>query len=91
MDVTTKDKIKALRKLFELNRINILKLLFENETCVCQMVVKLKIKHNLLSHHLKTLIDLGYIENNRNGQHIMYHIVESKRHSITELLDLITT
>jgi len=34
-------------------------LLYKKEdTCVCQMVKKLQLKNNLVSHHLKTLQDL---------------------------------
>lgn len=89
MNEVSKKKIKELQKLLVLNRIRILNLLYQEETCVCQMVDKLGIKHNLISHHLKTLLDMGYLENNRNGQHIIYSLVEDKREIIKAVLILI--
>ncbi len=89
MNGTVKKKIEDLQKLLVLNRIKILDLLYIEDTCVCQMVEKLGMKHNLISHHLKTLLDMGYLRSNRNGQHIMYNLVEEKKEIIGELLTLI--
>ncbi len=89
MNGTVKKKIEDLQKLLVLNRIKILDLLYKEDTCVCQMVEKLGMKHNLISHHLKTLLDMGYLRSNRNGQHIMYNLVEEKKEIIGELLTLI--
>ena len=76
MNGTVKKKIEDLQKLLVLNRIKILDLLYKEDTCVCQMVEKLDMKHNLISHHLKTLLDMGYLKSNRKGQHIMYNLVD---------------
>jgi len=82
-------KIKELGKLLVLNRISILLLLYKQDTCVCEMVEELNLKHNLISHHLKTLQDMGYITSRRNGQHIMYSLCQSKRESVRNLLLLL--
>lgn len=82
-------KIEDLKKVLVLNRIEILKLLLEEETCVCQMVNVLKLKHNLISHHLKVLSDMGFIISRRKGQHITYRVVEKKRNLILEIMKLI--
>lgn len=89
MNGTVKKKIEDLQKLLVLNRIKILDLLYKEDTCVCQMVEKLSKKHNLISHHLKTLLDMGYLKSNRNGQHIMYNLVDDKKEIVGELLTLI--
>lgn len=89
MNGTTKKKIEELQKLLVLNRIKILDLLYKEDTCVCKMVEKLGMKHNLISHHLKTLLDMGYVSSNRNGQHIMYNLVDSKKEIVGDLLTLI--
>jgi len=83
------EKIKEIQKLLVLNRIKILLLLYREDTCVCQMVKQLDLKHNLISHHLKTLQDMGYISSTRNGQHIIYHLEESKRDIIKNLFSIL--
>ena len=89
MDNKEEKRIEEMQKLLVVNRIRILKLLYQEDTCVCQMVEKLDMKHNLISHHLKTLIDLGYLTNNRNGQHIMYSLVKDKKMIVSKLLTII--
>lgn len=89
MSDLNEQEIKNLRKLTAPNRIKILELLYKQDTCVCKMVEKLELKHNLISHHLKILIDMGYLENRRNGQHIMYSLIESKRSFVNKLLALV--
>ena len=82
------EKIRELAKLLVRNRISILLLLYKQDTCVCEMVEKLNLKHSLISHHLKTLQDMGYIKSKRNGQHIMYSLHEPKRISVKNLLQI---
>ena len=89
MKEITEERIKELGKLLVLNRILILLLLYKQDTCVCEMVEELNLKHNLISHHLKTLQDMGYIKSKRNGQHIIYSLQESKRESVKNLLLLL--
>jgi ArsR family transcriptional regulator len=84
------ENIKELEKLLVPNRIQILHLLYKKDTCVCQMVKKLELKHNLISHHLKTLQDMGYISSTKNGQHVMYHLEESKKNIVKNLFKLLT-
>lgn len=84
------ENIKELEKLLVINRILILNLLYKKDTCVCQMVKKLELKHNLISHHLKTLQDMGYISSTKNGQHVMYHLEESKKNIVKNLFKLLS-
>lgn len=86
MEMINEEKIIELQKLLVPNRINILSLLDIKDTCVCEMVKVLKLKHNLVSHHLKTLVESGYLDTTRNGQHIIYGIKESKKEIVHKLL-----
>ncbi len=79
---------KTLQKLLIENRIRILNELIHGETCVCELVEILDIKHNLLSHHLNTLNDLGFAKSNRQGRHIKYSIPEKKKLCVQKILDL---
>lgn len=83
------EKIEEIQKLLVLNRIKILLLLYQKDTCVCQMVKQLDLKHNLISHHLKTLQDMGYISSTKNGKHVIYHLEESKRDIVKNLFSIL--
>lgn len=89
MQEKLKKKTQELKKVLDINRINILLLLYEKDTCVCQMVKELNIKHNLISHHLKTLQDIKYISSTRNGTHIMYNLNENKRKTVEILFNIL--
>lgn len=89
MSSISKKNIEDIQKLLVLNRIKILDLLYKEDTCVCQMVEKLNMKHNLISHHLKTLLDMNYIKSNKNGQHVIYNLVDGKRETISKLFNLL--
>lgn len=83
------ENIKEIEKLLVLNRIKILSLLYKKDTCVCQIVKILNLKHNLISHHLKILLDMKYVISKKNGQHVIYHLNESKRDIVKNLFKLL--
>ncbi len=89
MNSAIQNKIAELQKLLVLNRIKILNQLAKEDTCVCKMVDKLNMKHNLISHHLKTLLDLGFITSSRNGHHIIYSLDKNKKDIVKKILKLI--
>lgn len=89
MDCYLQEKIENLQSLLVVNRVKILKGLIDKDMCVCKMVEDLGMKHNLLSHHLKTLLDMGYLTNTRKGQHIIYSLVKDKRSEVKNLLNFI--
>lgn len=89
MTKITDKKIKKVKQLLAKNRIKILALLLERDTCVCEMVKALDLKHSLLSHHLKKLLDMEYLTFNKNGQHVIYTLEKSKRKLVQELIDVI--
>lgn len=89
--IRKKETLKAenLKKLLAKVRIKILDILYQEDTCACQIVEKTKLKNNLVSHHLKVLSDMGYIEGKKNGTHVMYNLKPSKRILIKKVLDLV--
>jgi len=91
--MTTKleQNVDRISRLLSINRIRILDYLFHEEACVCEMVKELKIKHNLLSHHLKILVDMGYLDSKRNGQHIIYALNSDKKDFISDLFNIINS
>lgn len=89
MDEKYKQKTVELKRLLQSNRIEILRLLYSKDTCVCKMVKTLNIKHSLISHHLKTLQDMGYVSSKRNGTHIMYHLKENNKKTVKLLTNIL--
>lgn len=84
-----KARIKLIRSLSSPNTIRILDMLYQGSSCACEMVDELEMKHNLLSHHLSKLEDNSLVKSTRNGRHISYEIVDSKRRCIRKILDLV--
>lgn len=84
------NRIEEFQQILVVNRIRILQLLLQDDTCVCQMVQRLQLKHNLISHHLKKLMELGYVKSTRNGQHIIYSLLDAKRKIVAEILHITT-
>lgn len=82
-------KTEEIKGLLQPNRLDILLLLYEQDTCVCQMVKKLKLKHNLISHHLKTLQDMEYVFSKRNGTHMIYSLNEEKKGTVKSLFNIL--
>ncbi|MDD4290371.1 MAG: metalloregulator ArsR/SmtB family transcription factor [Patescibacteria group bacterium] len=56
------DLAKFLRIIGEENRLKILCLLKNGERCVCEILENLDLAQNLISSHLRVLLDFGLIE-----------------------------
>ena len=74
------------RVLAEPNRLRILYLLMQRETCVCELLPELGISQPLLSHHLSVLAESGLIQSRRQAQRIFYSIVPEALGRFKELL-----
>ncbi|MDD5382151.1 MAG: metalloregulator ArsR/SmtB family transcription factor [Candidatus Margulisbacteria bacterium] len=65
---------QALQTISEPNRLKIICLLRRGERCVCQLEEALKIKHNLICHHLKALSGLGLLKSKSRGNFTFYSL-----------------
>jgi ArsR family transcriptional regulator len=63
------------RVLAEPNRLRILYLLMQRETCVCELLPEMGISQPLLSHHLSVLAESGLLQSRRQAQRIFYSVV----------------
>lgn len=63
------DQLEAwLKVLAEPHRLQILALLMEGEQCNCELGERLKMKPNLISHHLSILRQVGLIKEERETE-----------------------
>ncbi|MDD3191595.1 MAG: metalloregulator ArsR/SmtB family transcription factor [Bacilli bacterium] len=69
------------------NRLQIIQLLLQGETCGCTMIHKLSITQPTLSYHLKTLADANIITAHRKGNWKNYHINKEMAKEIISYLE----
>ncbi|MDX9692164.1 MAG: metalloregulator ArsR/SmtB family transcription factor [Acholeplasmataceae bacterium] len=81
-----KDYALLFKALSDENRIKILELLIQGETCGCTLIDKLTIKQPTMSYHLKTLTDAGLTTAYREGNWIKHHVDIQKIDDMIEFL-----
>ncbi len=62
------------RALGDETRLRILHLLVGSEVCVCDLAAQLDVTQPLLSHHLKTLREVGLVRARRDGRWTHYSL-----------------
>ena len=77
-----------LKAIAEPNRLRILCMLSEGCSCVGDISKRLDIPHNLVSFHLKSLLNAGLLERERKGNKSIYSIRDGKRNDVVDILDL---
>ena len=82
------DMLRVFKSLSERTRLRIVRLLLEQDLCVCEMMFVLGLAQSRLSHQLRILRDAGLVEDTRDGQWIIYRIPPRARAVIAPLLEL---
>ena len=72
----TLETVELLKVIAEENRLRILCILKKNEQCVCKIIENLGISQSLVSHHLKTMKDVGLIKDDKRGLWVYYSLTE---------------
>lgn len=83
------NSIKILNAVTEPNRLRILCILSKIDICVCDLAQRLNVSHNLISHHLKILYDVGVLDKRRKGNKFFYFIKEDLKPRIKHLFDFV--
>lgn len=79
------DKASIVLKLLgDKTRLSMMKMLENNECCVCEFVELFSISQSAISQHLRKLRDVGLVKENRKGQWIFYSI--NKENEAYELI-----
>lgn len=64
--------------LSDKNRLSVFVILTYGEFSVSEIFNCLKLKQNLISHHLKFLLNNGFVKNKRAGRKILYSLNKKK-------------
>ena len=94
LDEKTLNKISALYKILaDSTRLKIIDLLSQNELCVCDIAVLLKMTKSAVSHQLKRLRDLNMVKTRREGKEVFYtlgnmHLAKLVKESLNSIDDL---
>lgn len=59
--IKTEEVIKISKALSDKNRVEIIKLLSDEELCACKLLEHFEIKQPTLSHHMKLLAETGLV------------------------------
>lgn len=68
----TPDSAQGFRALADPTRLQVLEMVANGERCVCELTAALDIPQPLLSHHLKTLREAGFISARKEGRWMYY-------------------
>jgi len=85
-----RELIKVFKALSDETRIRMLKLLFEGELCVCDIMQAMEISQSRASRNLGILKDAGLLNDRRDGQWVHYSLNKqsaAKYSGLFELLD----
>ena len=79
--------VETLKFLGDKNRLRILQILAQRESCVCELVEQIDMTQPLISYHLRRLREAGLVRTRRKAQWIYYSIEPNAwRALITPLL-----
>ena len=62
------DEVLICKALGDPNRMEIVKMLSDQEKCGCKLLEKFDITQPTLSHHMKILVDSGLVKDRKEGK-----------------------
>ena len=66
--------VETLKFLSDGNRLRILRILSQRESCVCELIDQIGLTQPLVSYHLRRLRDAGLVRTRRKAQWVYYSI-----------------
>jgi ArsR family transcriptional regulator len=79
----------ALKALGDPTRLRLLSLVAahkDGEVCVCDLTEEVGLQQSTISHHLKILVDAGYLTRDKRGTWGYYRLVPGSLDSVAKLL-----
>jgi len=83
--------IKMFKALSDETRLRMLKLLFDGELCVCEIMQAMEISQSRASRNLGILKDAGLLKDRRDGQWVHYSLSEQALAQFPQLLELLSS
>jgi ArsR family transcriptional regulator len=80
---------EALKFLSDRNRLQILTILMQQETCVCDLIDALGLPQPLISYHLSKLRKAGLVHTRREAQWIYYSLDPAAWEALTSPIDAV--
>jgi ArsR family transcriptional regulator len=80
---------RSLKALADPTRIRLLSMVAaheDGEACVCDLTEPLDLSQPTVSHHLKLLVDAGYLTRSKRGTWAYYRLVPDALNTVAELL-----
>ncbi|MDD3303273.1 MAG: metalloregulator ArsR/SmtB family transcription factor [Candidatus Gracilibacteria bacterium] len=82
--------LETFNLLGESNKLNIFIMLEkEKELCICEIIKKLNIKQNMVSHHVSILKRAGILKSRKDGTKVFYSIDEDMYNKIKSNINLL--
>jgi ArsR family transcriptional regulator len=81
-------KLKALADPTRLRLVSIVAASESEEACVCDLIEPVGLSQPTVSHHLKILMDAGFLTRTRRGTWAYYKLVPGALGQLSQLLDV---
>jgi ArsR family transcriptional regulator len=78
--------LKALADPARLRLVSLVAAAEENEACVCDLTDTLELSQATVSHHLKVLVDAGFLARSKRGTWAYYRLVPGSLDRVAGLL-----
>lgn len=75
--------------LWESNKLRIFLMLKEKELCICEIIEKMNIKQNMVSHHVSILKRAGILKSRKDWAKVYYSICTNMYEKIKENIALL--
>jgi ArsR family transcriptional regulator, arsenate/arsenite/antimonite-responsive transcriptional repressor len=89
----TEQAANILKLFGDKTRLTMMRILLEQDCCVCEFVEMFQMTQPSISQHLRKLKDVGLVKENRRGQWIFYSI--NRKHEnypfVKSLLELLSS
>ncbi len=82
--LTQHEAAELFKALADETRLRILRILFEREHCVTDLMTELKLAQSYVSHHLKILKTAGLIDSRREGHKIYYALLPQVKQGLSD-------
>ena len=86
VELMKQDYATYFKALSDENRLTILRLLIQGETCGCTLIDKLSITQPTLSYHLRVLTEAGLTKTYKEGTWVKHHVDYDKIDLIIDYL-----